>query len=81
MTFNEMKKIIHDENLLNFNIFNEHPVREHEIVIERRELEYIVFTTDERLVHISEKSYNNESSAYSDFINRLRGDKEYRLLF
>ncbi len=75
MTEREAIKIIKEENLKNYNWFENHDLRPNEVEIVKLEEVWTVATADERATRISEISYNNESEALDDFIERLRADK------
>lgn len=75
MKEHEAIQIIDEENLKNFNWFEHHDLRPNEVEIVKRVDFWTVATTDERANRISEISYNNESEALDDFIERLRADK------
>lgn len=74
MTRAEVKKIIHDEALGGYNIFENKDNVENEIVILKDKVHWIVYATDERASKItgSEKRFDNESDALENFIRRLR---------
>ena len=80
MTKNEVINIIKDEELLNYNLFEEHEVKPEEVVIRIVNDKWSVYTSDERNCIISEEIYDNESDAFDDFIDRLRADKILREL-
>ena len=80
MTKNEVINIIKDEELLNYNLFEEHEVKPEEVVIRIVNERFSVYTSDERNCIISEEIYDNESDAFDDFIDRLRADKILRKL-
>jgi len=75
MTRNEAVIIIKTENLKHYNWFNDHNIYPSEVSITLRDNVWGVFTSDERACRISEISYDNESDALLDFIERLRADK------
>ncbi|SBV99479.1 conserved hypothetical protein [uncultured Eubacteriales bacterium] len=75
MTEREAIQIIKDEDLKNYNWFDNHEVQPNEVEITKRENVWIVATADERKTRISTISYKSESEALNDFIERLRADK------
>lgn len=75
MTEREAIQIIKDEDLKNYNWFDNHELQPNEVEITKRENVWIVATADERRTRISTISYKSESEALNDFIERLRADK------
>lgn len=75
MTEREAIQIIKDEDLKNYNWFDNHEVQPNEVEITKRENVWIVATADERKTRISTISYKSENEALNDFIERLRADK------
>lgn len=75
MTEREAIQIIKDENLKNYNWFDNHELQPNEVEITKRENVWTVATADERTTRISKMSYKSESEALNDFIERLRADK------
>ena len=75
MTEREAIQIIKDEDLKNYNWFDNHELQPNEVEITKRENVWIVATADERKTRISTISYKSESEALNDFIERLRADK------
>lgn len=75
MTERETLQIIRDENLKNYNWFDHHPLQPNEVEIRKQGDVWIVATADERVNRISTMSYNSESEALEDFIERLRADQ------
>lgn len=73
-------KIIEDEELKNYNWFNDHEVSPNEICIRKVNDHWSVFTSDERCSKISEQLYQDKSKALEDFIERLKADKILRNL-
>lgn len=75
MTELEAIKIIQEEDLRDFNWFNNHDFRPNEVEIVKLEGVWTVATTDEKAARISQVSYVTESEALDDFIERSRADK------
>jgi len=75
MTELEAIQIIKDENLQNYNWFDNHELQPNEVEITKQENVWTVATADERTTRISKMSYKSESEALNDFIERLRADK------
>ena len=75
MTEQEAIQITKDENLKNYNWFDNHELQPNEVEITKRENVWTVSTADERTTRISKMSYKSESEALNDFIERLRADK------
>ncbi len=75
MTVREAIQIIEDENLKNYNWFDNHELQPNEVEITKHENVWNVATADERKTRISKMSYESESEALNDFIERLRADK------
>ncbi|RIW30384.1 hypothetical protein D3H55_16735 [Bacillus salacetis] len=71
-------EIIKNESLENYCFFCEDINKEEAVVITENDIEWIVFTNDERGTKISEKVYKEESKALMDFIERLRGGRALR---
>lgn len=82
MTRDDVLKIIDDENLLGFNLFEDRYNRENELVISKKDEKWIVYATDERASKVtgSEKIFDNEAEALENLIKRLRADKRLREL-
>lgn len=80
MTEREAIQIIEDENLKNYNWFDDHERQPNEVEITKRGSGWTVATADERTTQISKMSYKSESEALNDFIERLRADKVLRNL-
>lgn len=81
MTREEAKIIIKEEKLCFYNWFEDHGIRENEIGIYQKNSQWIVYTSSERASKEAVFTYSVEDEALEDFIERLRGDKEYRELF
>lgn len=77
MTEMEAKEIIEKEKLRRFNWFDEHPLRENEVVIKYEGHEWAVYVTDERasIVTGSVTKFTTKSDALINFIKRLRTEK------
>lgn len=77
MTEMEAKEIIEKEKLRRFNWFDEHPLRENEVVIKYEGNEWAVYVTDERasIVTGSVTKFTTKSDALINFIKRLRTEK------
>ena len=78
MTNEEVNKIIKDEGLRHFNLYNEHSLKENEAGIRKsNNNQWEVYVTDERasIVQGSITEFNNESDALNNFIKRLRTEK------
>jgi len=78
MSRKEALRIIKEENLRNYNWFNNHPLEPDEVGIKESELGYTVFSTSERAGIMTEVSFETESEALKEFIKRARADKAYR---
>lgn len=74
MKIEDVKKIIDEENLVGYNLFEERDNEENEIVIINDAGQWLVFATDERASKVtgSEKSFLTEEEALENFIKRLR---------
>jgi len=72
MTREEVKKILHTEELKYYNWYDEHALHENEIGISYRDKKYIVYATDERASLISQKEFETESDALDLFIKKVR---------
>lgn len=74
MTIDEVKEIISSESLKHYNLFEEHEISEHEIIISKIENKWKVAATDERSCVItgSEVIFENKVDALNNFLNRLR---------
>jgi hypothetical protein len=77
MTEQEAKEILEKEKLQRFNWFDEHSLRENEVVISADGNEWAVYVTDERasIVTGSVKKFTTKSDALVNFIKRLRTEK------
>lgn len=77
MTREEAMEIIKKENLRRYNWFNEHLLRESEVVISTDGDGWVVYVTDEKasIVSGSIKRFSTESDALENFIKRLRTEK------
>ena len=82
MNKNQALKIIKEENLKGYNMYEDRYNYENEVVIKKYEDKWSVYVTDERASKIinSEDLYQNEDEALVDFIERLRADKVLREL-
>ncbi|MGC6768033.1 Imm59 family immunity protein [Enterococcus sp. LJL51] len=69
------KKIISEENLTNYNLFEEHPVKENEIVICKKNQNWCVFFTSERATPEGIEEFATEEKALDSFIQRIRSNK------
>lgn len=76
MNIQEVHKIIKEEELSGF--CRSENTNENEIVIEKIEDKWIVYTNDEIATKTSIRYFDDESAALQNFINRLRGDKFFR---
>lgn len=74
MILEDVLRIIEQENLVGYNLFENRGNRENEIVIKREEQGWIVYATDERASKVtgSEKVFLTEESALDNFIKRTR---------
>ena len=74
MTRDDIKKIIKEEGLREYNFFEDRMDMENEIVIVNDSNQWIVYVTDERASKItgSEKMFDNEIDALDNFLKRLR---------
>jgi hypothetical protein len=77
MTREEALKIIREEDLRHYNICEQRPYREMELVIQFRDGKWFVYGTGERASVItgSEAIFISESDAWDNFIKRLRAGK------
>jgi hypothetical protein len=77
MTREEAKKIIIEEKLKHFNLYEERDLRENEVGIKFKNNQWIVYVTDERasVVSGSIAEFNFENDALDNFISRLRTEK------
>lgn len=80
MTREEVNKIIEEESLSNFNLFEERSNAENEVGIRSEKGRWTVYATDERASTVtgSEKVFENEELALDNFIKRLRASKILR---
>ncbi|MCP3925295.1 MAG: hypothetical protein GY714_22200 [Desulfobacterales bacterium] len=73
-------KIINDEELSDYNLFEQHNERPNEVIIKLENDKWLVYANDERCnIHGKIKSFSNESDALEEFIKRLRGSKNSKL--
>jgi hypothetical protein len=74
MRLEDVLKIIEQEKLVGYNLFENRGNRENEIVIKKEEQDWIVYATDERASKVtgSEKTFLTEESALDNFIKRTR---------
>lgn len=74
MTREEAKKIINEEKLLGYNLFEKRDNEENEIIITYDAAHWVVYVTDERASKVtgSEKEFATEEEALANFIKRLR---------
>lgn len=77
MTKNEFLDIVNKEGLKNYNLYNENNLKPDELVIIKENHNWIVYATSERASCVtgSEVTFDNESSALENLIERLRADK------
>lgn len=77
MTKNEFLDIVNKEGLKNYNLYNENNLKPDELVITKENHNWIVYATSERASYVtgSEVTFDNESSALENLIERLRADK------
>lgn len=77
MTKNEFMEIVNEEGLKNYNLYDENNLRSDELVLTKKNQNWIVYATSERAscVTSSEVIFDNESSALENLIERLRADK------
>ncbi len=69
-------KIINDEALSGYNLFEQHSERPNEVIIKFDNNSWLVYANDERGVTYGKiESFSNESDALEKFIKRLRGAK------
>ncbi|MCC5804377.1 Imm59 family immunity protein [Rossellomorea vietnamensis] len=82
MNLKEAMRIIHEEELQDYNMNEIRDNRENEVVLRCENDKWIVYVTDERASKItySQVTYADEEEALDDFINRLRADKTIREL-
>lgn len=83
MERSKAEKIIQDEKLTNFNMFEKRNNNENEVVIVEDTGKWIVYVTDERASKITNSvdEYATEDEALDDFIDRLRADKILKELY
>lgn len=72
MEKDEVNKIIQDEGLTNFNLFEKYSVKENEVVIKKENKSWEVFSTSEKGSAEGIKVFQNESEALDNFTERLR---------
>lgn len=74
MTRDIVEKIINEERLVGYNLFENRANAENEIVIVDDSKQWIVYATDERASKVtgSEKVFDNEADALENFVKRLR---------
>lgn len=74
MEMEDVLKIIKQEKLVGYNLFEKREPRENEIVIKKIGQDWIVYATDERAGKVtgSEKAFITEESALDNFIKRTR---------
>lgn len=78
MNKEEVLRIIKEENLTNYNWFEDHDIEEQEVGIFLRDGKCIVYTSSERCTKESEKYFENESEALENFLKRLRAGNRRR---
>lgn len=78
MTREEAKRIIEEEGLQGYNLFENRPNEEEEVGICQKGGRWIVYVTTERagIAAGSECVFDNESDALENFIKRIRLGKE-----
>ncbi|MCP4158774.1 MAG: hypothetical protein GY760_01760 [Deltaproteobacteria bacterium] len=80
MNKTEALKIINEEELSDYNFFQQHSDRPNEVIIKLENDKWLVYANDERCnVHGRIKSFSNESDALEEFLKRLRGSKNSKL--
>ena len=74
MVVEDVLKIIEQENLVGYNLFEKRENRENEIVIKKDGQNWVVYATDERASKVtgSEKVFVTEESALDNFVKRTR---------
>jgi hypothetical protein len=74
----EAIRIIHEEELQDYNMNELRDDRENEVVLRHESDKWLVYVTDERAIKItnSQDTYEDEEEALDDFIDRLRADKK-----
>ncbi|TXC78487.1 hypothetical protein FS935_22755 [Metabacillus litoralis] len=77
MNIKEAIRIIHEENLQDYNMNEVRDNRENEVVLRHENDKWIVYVTDERASKItnSQDTYADEEEALDDIIDRLRAGK------
>lgn len=77
MTLQECRKIINDEQLINYNWFDEHEFKPNEVCIRKVKEKYVVFVTSERCSPMEDSidEFIDESKALQSYIYRLRAAK------
>ncbi|TFV96639.1 hypothetical protein [Orlajensenia leifsoniae] len=73
-TLSDVHRVIADEGLAHFNLFDDHGLREREIGIRQDPGGLQVFTTDERAASLNERVFADETEAYTEFLKRLRAN-------
>lgn len=77
MTKDRLLEIIEEENLIQFNILNDHADQAHEVIIKREENDFIIYQTDENKNILGNKEiFSNESEAFDKYVTILRKLKE-----
>ena len=77
MTRDRLFEIIKDENLIQFNILNDHPDKANEIILKLEEDNYIIYQTDENInIKGNKEIFSNESEAFDKYLTILRKFKE-----
>ena len=79
MKIAEARKIIENEHLISYSLFEDRNDASDEIVIKSFSEKYIVYATNERASKISggERVFDNEEDALDNFMKRLRALNHY----
>ena len=82
MNEKEARDILKEEQLTNFNLFENRNLRENETIIKKRnDNTWNVFVTSEKGNPEGLKIYSDKNVALDDFVERLRADKRLREYF
>lgn len=78
MTREEAMRIIEEEELRHYNLFEEHGPRKWDLGIKKRGSQWVVYKVDERwaIWPETEQYFDTENEAWDCFIDRLRASKE-----
>jgi hypothetical protein len=77
MTKEDILEIINKEGLFRFNIFNDHPQKANEVIHQKEDTQYSVFTTDEKnIIKDNVLYFSDEKEAVDKFIYQLHKLKD-----